>query len=149
MTPISKKKITLSALRSRKEFDGVLNCGTQIKSSYFVLHYCIKNLSTKTSHENCFFVDKRLSEEGKLGLIIPKRFAKRAVTRSLIKRQCRAQTAAFVNQLPVGNWVIRLKRPVESTSWKSGSSSELKKFIRAELQPLFSKAVMQLAISHD
>ena len=146
---ISEKRTKLAALRSREEFDGVLENNTQIRSAYFVLHYRIKFLSTKTSYECCSSVDKRLSEGAKLGLIIPKRFARSAVTRSLIKRRCRAQISAFIPELPVGCWIIRLKRPIDSKQWKSSSSPELKKFISMELQSLFSKAVMQLNAPHE
>ncbi|MGL4667791.1 MAG: ribonuclease P protein component [Saezia sp.] len=149
MNPICKKQAGLTVLRSQKEFDDVLNKNTQIKGSYFVLHYHIESLSTRTSHESCPFVDKSLSGVMKSGLIIPKRLAKRSVTRSLIKRQCRAKLVSCKGNLPEGAWIIRLKRPIDSTQWKSSSSLELKTLIRFELQSLFSKAIMQLGTSHS
>lgn len=145
---IGTKQIKQAVLNTQKEFNCVLDQGTQLKSSYFVLHYYIENLSTKTDQQECVFVDKFLSDESKLGLIIPKRFAKRAVTRTLIKRQCRIQFSFFIREFPKGYWIIRLKRPIDSTRWKSSSSDELKRFIRLELQSLFSKAAMHLGISY-
>lgn len=136
----------LKTLHTKKEFDEVLSQGHQIRGSFFVLHYCIKNLSVKAEENICAFADNGLSGTVRLGLIVPKRFAKRAVTRSLIKRQCRAQFAMFVTQLPQGSWILRLKRPIDTLQWESASSSALKEFIRLELQSLLLKAIKQLSV---
>ena len=58
-----------------------------------------------------------------LGLVVPKRHARRAATRNLIKRQMRAQlaqaaaSAAPQAQLPPGLWVLRLKLSLLYWRW--------------------------------
>ena len=43
-----------------------------------------------------------------LGSVIPKRHARRAVTRNLLKRQVRAALARHAPALPAGLWLVRL-----------------------------------------
>jgi ribonuclease P protein component len=76
-----------------------------------------------------------------LGLVVPKRHAKRAVTRNLIKRQVRAAMARHVSALPPGLWVVRLRLPFNRNDYLSPASDPLKDASRAELQQLFERAV--------
>lgn len=73
-----------------------------------------------------------------LGAIVPKRHAKRAVTRSLLKRQIRA---AFDGQprLPPGLWVVRLRAPFDRKQFPSASSEALRAVVRAELSQLVAR----------
>lgn len=75
-----------------------------------------------------------------LGLVVPKRHAKRAVTRNLIKRQVRAAMAAHADQLPPGLWVVRLKMPFERSTFTSPGSDALREATRAELLQVFRRA---------
>lgn len=149
MVFIEKKQKKLAALSSKEQFDCVFKEGAQIKSSYFVLHYYIEPLSTKVSHKHDAFVDKVIFEQSKLGFVIPKRFAKRAVTRNLIKRQCKAHFVFYSQSLPLGFWILRLKKPLDRIQWRSGSSSVLKEFIAFELEVLLKKAVEQFHLYQD
>jgi ribonuclease P protein component len=78
-----------------------------------------------------------------LGLVVPKRHAKRSVTRSLIKRQMRA--AVFAQQqhqaLPFGLWVLRLRAVFEPSVFLSAASAPLATAVRQELTSLLSQAV--------
>ena len=46
-----------------------------------------------------------------LGVLVPKRHARRAVTRNLIRRLARAIFSVNATDLPAGRWLIRLKGP--------------------------------------
>jgi ribonuclease P protein component len=76
-----------------------------------------------------------------LGLVVPKRHAKRAVTRNLIKRQIRAAMAQHASALPPGLWVVRLRLPFDRREYLSPSSEPLRLAARAEIAQLFSRAV--------
>jgi ribonuclease P protein component len=76
-----------------------------------------------------------------LGLVVPKRHAKRAVTRNLIKRQVRAAMAQHAPALPPGLWVVRLRVPFDKREFLSPSSEPLRLAARAEIAQLFSRAV--------
>ncbi len=74
-----------------------------------------------------------------LGCVVPKRHARRAVTRSLIKRQIRAVFADAAGLLPPGLWVVRLRMPVDRKQFPSAASEPLKALVRAELLQLRAK----------
>jgi ribonuclease P protein component len=76
-----------------------------------------------------------------LGLVVPKRHAKRAVTRTLVKRQIRNVAAACAPHLAPGLWVVRQRSPFDPKQYPSAASEALKEAARAELRALFERAV--------
>jgi ribonuclease P protein component len=75
-----------------------------------------------------------------LGVIVPKRWAKRAVTRNTIKRQIYAVSTDAGCSLPVAAHVVRLRAGFDRTKFISATSDVLKTAVRAELQQLFAGA---------
>ena len=73
-----------------------------------------------------------------LGLVVPKRHARRSVTRSLFKRQIRAAIGRHASQLAAGLWVVRLRAPFEKAMYPSAASTALQRAARAELDRLFA-----------
>jgi len=76
-----------------------------------------------------------------LGLVVPKRHARRAVTRTLVKRQIRNVAAACAAQLEPGLWVVRQRSPFDPKQFPSAASDALKDAARTELRELFDRAV--------
>jgi len=76
-----------------------------------------------------------------LGAMVPKRWARRAVTRNTIKRQIYAVAATFEPQLPQAAHVVRLRATFDRKQFTSATSEVLKQAVRAELQQLFGYAV--------
>ncbi len=70
------------------------------------------------------------------GCVVPKRHAKRAVTRSLIKRQIRAALDRHAGALAQGLWLVRLKSPFAPAQFPSAASLALRRAARAELDTL-------------
>ena len=75
-----------------------------------------------------------------LGLVVPKRHAKRSVTRSLLKRQMRTVMAAQAESLPPGLWVLRLKAPFDRQLFTSPASDPLREAAGDELLQLLQRA---------
>lgn len=75
-----------------------------------------------------------------LGAMVPKRWARRAVTRNAIKRQIFAVAALHEAQLPVAAHVVRLRSTFDRKQFISPSSDVLKQAVRAELMQLFARA---------
>jgi ribonuclease P protein component len=73
-----------------------------------------------------------------LGVVVPKRWAKRAVTRNTIKRQIYAVSTDSGCALPVAAHVVRLRAGFDRAEFISATSDKLKIAVRAELQHLFS-----------
>jgi ribonuclease P protein component len=78
-----------------------------------------------------------------LGTVVPKRHARRAVTRNLLKRQMRAvvQREAEFDRLAPGLWVVRLKAPFDKQQFPSAASPPLRALARDELSALLQRAV--------
>ena len=71
-----------------------------------------------------------------IGAMVPKRWAKRAVTRNAIKRQIYTVSADFSQQYPQAAYVVRLRREFSRKEFISASSEQLKQAVRAEVQTL-------------
>lgn len=74
-----------------------------------------------------------------VGVICPKRWAKRAVTRNTIKRQIYAVSSELQAQLPAACIVLRLASGFSSEQFTSATSTALKRALREELLGLLGK----------
>jgi ribonuclease P protein component len=72
------------------------------------------------------------------GFVVPKRHARRAATRNLVKRQSRAALARHADALAPGLWIVRLRSPFDVTSFRSATSAALRERVRHELDALFA-----------
>jgi len=68
-----------------------------------------------------------------LGMVVPKRHARRAVTRNLVRRQIRASAECHGDWLESGLWVVRLRAPFDRAQFASAASGALERAARAEL----------------
>lgn len=82
---------------------------------------------------------------GCLGVVVPKRWAKRAVTRNTIKRQVFSVSQDFASELPVAAYVVRLRSGFDRSRFPSATSESLKAAVRLELQQLFRDALSRLS----
>lgn len=76
-----------------------------------------------------------------LSPLVPKRWAKRAVTRNTIKRQIFNVSASFEHRLPPAAHVVRLRSTFDRKEFISATSDALKLAVRTELEELFARAV--------
>jgi ribonuclease P protein component len=74
-----------------------------------------------------------------LGCIVPKRHARRSVTRSTLKRQIRAAVARHEDRLPSGMWLVRLRGPFAPKQYPSADSAALRCAARDELEHLLGR----------
>jgi len=80
-----------------------------------------------------------------LGTVVPKRHAKRSVTRTLLKRQIRSAVIGRADVLAHGLWVVRLRAPFDRAHFVSAASDELRRAARAELEQLLVSAAQRVA----
>lgn len=71
--------------------------------------------------------------------MVPKRWAKRAVTRNAIKRQIYNVSAQYESTLSEGAHIVRLRSTFDRAHFSSASSDALKAAVRAELMQLFEQ----------
>lgn len=75
-----------------------------------------------------------------IGALVPKRWAKRAVTRNAIKRQIYTLSLQLTPPLPQAAHVVRLRSAFDRKQFESATSPALKQAVRGELEQLFARA---------
>lgn len=113
------------------------------RSTHFVLHYCRFDsaVSAQYSSPSKPVFDKGLaSDRAAIGALVPKRWAKRAVTRNTIKRQIYHVSQLFETQLVPGAHVVRLRSAFDPKQFPSATSAPLRAAVRQELVALFSQS---------
>ena len=109
-------KITL-----KSDFDAVMSAGVYVSTSHFALHV------------------QRPVAQNRIGAVVPKRWAKQAVTRNAIKRQIYGLALVQDAQTPAADLVVRLRKTFQRTQFVSATSQALKRAVRSELVELFEK----------
>lgn len=81
----------------------------------------------------------------RLGLVLPKKQARRSVTRSLIRHQAREALRRHAPAVwavgasgHVDGWVLRLKAPFDRQQFPSAASDALRRVVRQELDELWA-----------
>ena len=74
-----------------------------------------------------------------LGTVLPKRHARRAVTRNLLRRQIRVAMLRHAPGLPAGMWIVRLRSAFDKSQFHSAASVPLRQAARAELDALLAR----------
>jgi ribonuclease P protein component len=75
-----------------------------------------------------------------VGAVVPKRHAKRAVTRSLVKREIYAAAARHRAALAPGLWIVRLRAPFDRALFPSAASAALRRAVRSQLDAVLARA---------
>jgi ribonuclease P protein component len=136
-------------LKTRPQFQAALAGGTVARTTHFALHRLTlvpvvgaaleiaPSLGPAPSTEQALFGFFDVW----LGAMVPKRWARRAVTRNAIKRQIYNVSMNFGDRLPVAAHVVRLRTTFDRKQFISATSETLKLAVREELVQLFERAV--------
>ncbi len=152
-------------LVNKADFERLLAARSQARSTHFSLHHVAagpwvrlwvprtvadQKLSTDTAPTCPQPVDETavVAPNGLwLGCVVPKRHAKRAVTRNCLKRQVRGAFQRHAHSLPDGLWLVRLRAPFVSESGDTKALSGVDKtgtgggkFVSARSQALIRAA---------
>lgn len=137
------------------DFVRVLRVRSRAATDHFSVHHLAgqpspawprgPKLSTHLADQGARPVDDlpaeaRFALESWVGAVVPKRHAKRAVTRSLLKRQIYAAAERHRANLAPGLWIVRLRSPFDRTRFTSAGSDALRRGARAELEVLLAAA---------
>ena len=126
-------------LKTRPQFQAVLAGKTLARTSHFALHVTVPAVLLELKPGSSS-VDLFPSVGVWIGAMVPKRWAKRAVTRNAIKRQIYNVSAEFESSLQPTAHLVRLRSGFDRTQFVSATSESLKAAVRAELLQLFSSA---------
>ena len=139
----------MQRLKTRPQFQAALAGKTLARTAHFALHRTALSQSglvtapgkadrtSNSSHPTTALFSQPCVW---LGALVPKRWAKRAVTRNTIKRQIYSISAQFEPQLAAAAHVVRLRSSFDRQQFVSATSDALKTAIRAELLDLFGRA---------
>ena len=146
------------------DFERVLRTRSQVNTAHFAVHYIADHPSvtaglhakSKTPINSKALAAKLSTGAGVngevtvddlvapvdvwLGAVVPKRHARRSVTRTLLKRQIRALVSRHADALARGLWVIRLRAPFDRAIYVSAASDALRAAARTELEQLLARA---------
>ncbi|WP_047198403.1 ribonuclease P protein component [Caldimonas brevitalea] len=155
-------------LKQKADFERALGAGSAGvvgRSPHFIAHFvpgtdlapqapdatAADELSTGVGTEAAGLVDVSVAQTARrapvaqVGTVLPKRWARRSVTRSLLKRQV---FAAFERQgpaVPPGVWVVRLRATFDRAQFVSAASDALRHAARDELDALLRQALPRAA----
>jgi len=157
---------SIRRLRTAAEFERLLRQRPCVISAHFAVHHLgaerdtriggfrstvVPDLSTEPCAELAPFVDDLREERSiaglELGVVVPKRHARRAVTRSLIKRELRAAWQRGAPALAPGAWLVRLRAAFDVAAFASAASTALRRAVRFEVEQVMERCVATSAAS--
>ena len=150
-------------LQTRAQFQIVLAGPIVARSAHFALHQLVLAPPPTASVDSGSSLHRTLPDAGPdaaehaakeaaavaraslwpgvwLGALVPKRWARRAVTRNGIRRQIYAVGADCAAALPCAGHVVRLRTAFDRRHFVSAWSEPLRLAVRTELQQLFARA---------
>ena len=139
----------MQRLKTRPQFQATLDGETVARTAHFALHRLVLPAQGSVRlpdgaahpHSRPLFG----AQDVWLGAMVPKRWARRAVTRNAIKRQIYHVAPHWQADLPAGAYVVRLRTTFDRQQFVSAQSVLLKQAVRAELQQLFARAAARYA----
>ena len=140
----------LERLVHKVDFERLLGTRSLMRSAHFALHHVSDAPMPLHVHKNWVStqdLSTALDEQVKpsvdnsspalwIGCVVPKRHARRAVTRSLLKRQIRDSFVRHAERLSGGMWLVRLRAGFATTDFVSARSFALARTARVELDGL-------------
>lgn len=148
----------MQRLKTRPQFQAALSGGTVSRTAHFALHRLVLSEAdvakdaeptgpgaplSQRAPQALFAVPACEAPQVWLGPLVPKRWAKRSVTRHAIKRQIYAVASEFetpLQALPAAAYVVRLRAGFDRKQFVSATSEPLKRAVRAELLQLLAHA---------
>ncbi len=129
-------RAAVQRLKTRAQFQAVMAGATVSRTAHFALHRLALPAPAAREGERALFA----ADDVWIGAVLPKRWARRAVTRNAIRRQIYVAADVHAAALPRAVHVVRLRTGFDRQQFVSASSDRLKAAVRAELDQLMRKA---------
>ena len=138
----------MQRLKTRPQFQAALACGIVARTTHFALHRTALlpaapaeagvSGESQSRHPKLLFG----VQDVWIGAMVPKRWARRAVTRNAIRRQIYQVGSSFGGRLPPAAHVVRLRATFDRSQFISATSDVLKRAVRGELEQLFARVTI-------
>jgi ribonuclease P protein component len=144
--------VLVGRLVNKADFERLLTTRARSRSAHFAVHH-VAGVPSRSLPAHLKPVEAKLSTGGDqnglqtvdnptkgfwLGCVVPKRHARRSVTRSLLKRRMRQLFEAGASELPPGLWLMRLCQGFPVAQFRSAASQALSNTACAELAQLLN-----------
>ena len=123
-------------LRTRAQFQALLAHRPVSHTAHFALHRLPLRATAEDAEGPAALFGS--ADGAWLGAMVPKRWARRAVTRNAIRRQIHAVGESLQPPLAADAHLVRLRAGFARSQFPSASSTALKAAVRAELLQLFA-----------
>lgn len=145
----------MQRLKTRPQFQATMSAGTIARTPHFALHRMelvaeVADMAANpktgpgSNDPQALFGIGSVRTQAWLGAMVPKRWARRSVTRHTIKRQIYAVSTDYEEALRCASYVVRLRSGFDRKQFVSATSDQLKEAVRKELQQLFATAERRL-----
>lgn len=145
----------MQRLKTRPQFQATMSAGTIARTPHFALHRMelvaeVADMAANpktgpgSNDPQALFGIGSVRTQAWLGAMVPKRWARRSVTRHTIKRQIYAVSMDYEEALRCASYVVRLRSGFDRKQFVSATSDQLKEAVRKELQQLFATAERRL-----
>ncbi len=125
-------------LKTQAQFQVLLACKPLARTEHFVMHRMDLPMSDEMAGP-VVAPGQPFARGGLwLGAMVPKRWARRAVTRNLIKRQIYSIAAQHLHQPCHVAYLLRLRTGYDRAQFRSASSDVLRMAVRHEIEQLFA-----------
>ena len=132
-------------LKTRAQFQSLLASPIVARTAHFAIHRqslnpakLVASVDGSARSEQPLFPSQDLW----LGAMVPKRWARRAVTRNLFKRQIYLVSQLLEQRTPIAAHLVRLRAEFDRQQYASAVSASLRRALRAELLQLFEQAAV-------
>lgn len=137
----------MQRLKTRSQFQAVMDGTIVSRTPHFALHRLALQPSAAPASAAAAAACADAAEPKPLfsavdvwlGALVPKRWARRAVTRNTIKRQIYTVGATHEARLGQAAHVVRLRSAFARDQFVSATSDRLRHAVRAELEQLFGR----------
>lgn len=135
----------MQRLKTRPQFQAVMAGGIVSRTPHFALHRLVLDAALPVSAgaeaeaPSAVPIPLFSMPDVWLGALVPKRWARRAVTRNAIKRQIYTVAGERCLRMPQAGYVVRLRTAFDRKVFVSATSDQLKRAVRDELQQLLAR----------
>ncbi|MFE8646925.1 ribonuclease P protein component [Sphingomonas sp. NCPPB 2930] len=135
----------MQRLKTRPQFQAVMAGGIVSRTPHFALHRLVLDAAlpvaagAQAEAPSAVPIPLFSMPDVWLGALVPKRWARRAVTRNAIKRQIYTVAGERCLRMPQAGYVVRLRTAFDRKVFVSATSDQLKRAVRDELQQLLAR----------
>jgi ribonuclease P protein component len=134
-------------LKTQPQFQALLASTPLARTEHFVMHRLDLQMGSEMSSPAATPAGPFPAGGLWLGAMVPKRWARRAVTRNLIKRQIYSIGERRLAAPSEAAYLVRLRSAYDRRQFRSAASDLLRAAVRSEIEQLFERSLGQRRVA--